>query len=133
MTSAFWPSRVCGMGDASSHKLVCTGSDASAETVTGPMNRCASSVMMGATCAPASTKCRHSSTALYAAIPPEIPRTIERPCREFITTFGVCRAGLSRKTIQRLIRKRQRQRRLQVHQRQQLLQLPSRRMANALL
>src|SRR4051794_26215439 len=43
------------------------------------MNRVASSVSTGITCAPASIIRRQSSTALYAAIPPETPSTTRRP------------------------------------------------------
>src|SRR5690242_7700923 len=39
------------------------------------MNCCASSVSTGATCTPASTSWRQTSTALYAAMPPHTPRT----------------------------------------------------------
>ncbi len=64
MRSAPWPSRVCGMGSGPSNKDVRAGSDASAENVSAPMNRCASSVRIGATWMPASTSRRHTSTAL---------------------------------------------------------------------
>ena len=64
MRSARWPSLVWGIGLASSHSDVCTGSEHSALSVVLPMKRSASGVMMGATCAPASTSCRHNSTAL---------------------------------------------------------------------
>jgi hypothetical protein len=43
------PSRVCGIGSLSSKSDVCAGSDASAENVTGPTKRVASSVRTGAT------------------------------------------------------------------------------------
>src|SRR4029077_15431086 len=62
-------------GSVPSNSDVCAGSDASAENVSGPMNRCASSVRTGATWTPASTRRRHTSTALYAAIPPQTPST----------------------------------------------------------
>jgi hypothetical protein len=64
MASADWPRRVCGMGSASSHSDVCTGSDASAENVVAPTKRCAPSVMTGTTWAPASTRRRQTSIAL---------------------------------------------------------------------
>ena len=76
--SALWPSRVCGIGSGPSNSEVRAGSDASAENVSAPTNRCASSVRTGATCTPASTSRRHTSTALYAAIPPLTPRTTRR-------------------------------------------------------
>ncbi len=62
--SAPWPSRVCGMGDSSSQSEVCTGSEARAENVVSPTKRVAPSVMIGDTWAPASTRRRHTSTAL---------------------------------------------------------------------
>ena len=73
--SALWPSRVCGIGSGPSNSDVRAGSDASAENVSAPTKRCASSVSTGATCTPASTSRRQTSTALYAAIPPQTPRT----------------------------------------------------------
>ena len=51
------------------------GSEASAENVTAPTKRVASSVSTGSTWTPASTSRRQTSTALYAAMPPETPRT----------------------------------------------------------
>jgi hypothetical protein len=42
MRSALCPSRVCGIGELSSHSDVCTGSEASAENVTAPTKRVAS-------------------------------------------------------------------------------------------
>ena len=58
------PSRVCGIGVSSSHREVCAGSEASAEKVTAPTKRVASLVRTGITWAPASTRSRHTSTAL---------------------------------------------------------------------
>ncbi len=52
------------MGLASSHRLVCTGSLASAESVVRPMKCSAPAVITGTTCAPASTRRRQTSTAL---------------------------------------------------------------------
>ena len=62
--SADWPRRVCGIGSASSNSDVCARSDASAEKVVSPTNRVAPRVMTGTTCAPASTRRRHTSMAL---------------------------------------------------------------------
>ncbi len=62
--SAACPSRVCGMGDDSSHSDLWAGSDASAENVTAPTKRVASSVSTGVTWMPASTRRRQTSTAL---------------------------------------------------------------------
>ena len=53
-----------GIGEASSHRDRCTGSEARAEKVTAPTKRVASSVSTGVTCTPASTSCRQTSTAL---------------------------------------------------------------------
>ena len=64
ITSAVWPRWVWGMGSGLSHSDVRTGSDASADRVTGPMKRVASGVITGDTKAPASTRRRHTSTAL---------------------------------------------------------------------
>ena len=58
------PSLVWGMGEASSHSVRCTGSEARAEKVTSPTKRVASSVSTGATWTPASTRRRQTSTAL---------------------------------------------------------------------
>jgi len=77
--SALCPSRVCGIGVGPSHRLVCTGSLARALNVVRPTNRSAASVITGMTYAPASISRRHSSTALYAAIPPVTPRTMRLP------------------------------------------------------
>ncbi len=85
--SARCPSRVCGIGSGAPPPSppprpsdpksdVRAGSDASAENVSAPTKRWASSVRTGETNAPASTSRRQTSTALYAAIPPETPRTI---------------------------------------------------------
>src|SRR5437660_606324 len=76
--SAVWPRRVWGIGSLSSHSEVRTRSDARAENVTSPTNRVASSDSTGMTWQPASTNRRHSSTALYAAMPPVTPRTMRR-------------------------------------------------------
>src|SRR5204862_7704457 len=89
MRSAVWPSRVCGMACSSSHNDVCAFSDPSASNVVRPTNSSAPCVNTGMTYAPASTSRRHTSTALYAAIPPETPRTIRRPSR-----IGLPRAPL---------------------------------------
>ena len=62
--SARWPSRVWGMADASSHRLICAGSEPRASKVARPTNRVARSVSTGATCTPASTSRRQTSTAL---------------------------------------------------------------------
>jgi len=62
--SARWPRWVWGMGSASDHRLVRTGSEANAEKVTSPTNRVASAVSTGTTWTPASTRRRHTSTAL---------------------------------------------------------------------
>ena len=62
--SACWPSRVCGIGIGPSHSAVCTGSLASALSVVRPMKCSAPLVITGATCAPASTRRRQTSTAL---------------------------------------------------------------------
>ncbi len=58
------PDRCGGWGRPRPTGSCCTGSDASAENVTSPTNRVASSVRTGATCTPASTSRRHTSTAL---------------------------------------------------------------------
>ena len=63
-TSAVWPSRVCGMGWWSSNSDVRAGSEARAEKVVRPTKRVAPSVSTGSTWAPASTRRRHTSTAL---------------------------------------------------------------------
>src|SRR5579883_1933874 len=62
------------MGEPSSHRLRWAGSEASAEKVTSPTNLVAAGVSTGTTCTPASTSLRHTSTALYAAMPPPTPR-----------------------------------------------------------
>ena len=62
--SADWPSRVCGMGSASSNSEVRTGSEARAENVVSPTKRVAPRVITGTTWAPASTSRRHTSIAL---------------------------------------------------------------------
>ena len=62
--SADWPSRVCGIGSASSNSDVRTGSEASAENVVAPTKRSAPSVRTGTTWAPASTRRRQTSIAL---------------------------------------------------------------------
>ena len=62
--SAPWPSRVCGMGSGESNSDVRAGSDASAENVSAPTKRRASSVSTGATWAPPSTSRRQTSIAL---------------------------------------------------------------------
>ena len=78
--SADWPSLVCGIGvSGSSQSRVRTGSLASADSVVVPRNRSAPAVITGMTWAPASTKRRLISTALYAAIPPVTPRTMRLP------------------------------------------------------
>src|ERR1700722_8092517 len=77
--SAVCPRRVWGMGVAASHSDGWAGADANPENVTAPTKRVASLVRTGITCAPASTKRRHTSTALYAAIPPQTPKTIRGP------------------------------------------------------
>ena len=79
-TSALWPSAVCGI-DASeeSHSDVTAGADARAENVVSPTIRRAPPVSTGVTCAPSATSRRHTSTALYAAIPPVTPSTTCRP------------------------------------------------------
>ena len=77
--SALWPRRVCGIGLSSSHSEVCTGSLARAENVVRPTKCSAPAVITGTTCAPASTSRRQTSMALYAAIPPVIPRTMRLP------------------------------------------------------
>src|ERR1022692_446280 len=63
------------MGEASSKRLLWAGSEPSAENVVLPTKRSASGVSTGATCTPASTSRRQTSTALYAPMPPETPRT----------------------------------------------------------
>src|SRR3981189_1611820 len=70
------------MGSGASSRDVRAGSGASAEKVTAPTKRWASSVSTGTTCAPASTRRRHSSAALYAAMPPVTPRTTRRPRKD---------------------------------------------------
>src|SRR5262245_26369527 len=77
--SADWPSRVCGIGSASPNSSVCTRSDASAENVVSPTKRRAPLVMTGTTWAPRSTRRRQTSMALYAAMPPDTPRTMRVP------------------------------------------------------
>src|SRR6056297_3455543 len=67
------------MGSSLSHNEVRTGSLANALSVVSPMNRCAARVMIGITWAPASTRRRATSTALYAAMPPLTPRTMRLP------------------------------------------------------
>src|SRR5688500_16144806 len=67
------------MGLGPSNNEVCAGSLASAEKGRAPTNRVASFVRTGETKAPASTIRLHTSTALYAAIPPETPSTTRRP------------------------------------------------------
>src|SRR3954453_18723063 len=67
------------MACSSSHKDVCAFSDPSASNVVRPTNSSEPCVSTGMTYAPAFTSRRHTSTALYAAIPPETPRTIRRP------------------------------------------------------
>ena len=62
--SAHWPSRVCGIGSASSNSEVRARSDASAENVVGPTKRVAPRVSTGTTWAPASTRRRQTSIAL---------------------------------------------------------------------
>ena len=64
ITSAARPRVVCGMGSASSNSDVRARSEASAENVTSPTKRVAPSVSTGDTKAPASTRRRHTSTAL---------------------------------------------------------------------
>src|SRR4029078_13424227 len=56
-------------------------SDASAENVGAPTRCVAPLVSTGMTYAPASIMRRHSSTALYAAMPPLTPRTTRCPSR----------------------------------------------------
>src|SRR5262245_54035448 len=60
------------------------------------MNRSAPFVMTGITWAPASTSRRHTSMALYAAIPPLTPRTTRRPASAVTTSLArfVRRVGL---------------------------------------
>ena len=108
MRSARWPNLVCGMGDASSHKLVCTGSLDSAESVVRPIKRSALSVMTGTTWAPASTNRRHKSTALYAAIPPVTPTTMVLPCTADMANLRLRRRCQPRR-LRPLLRQRQRQ------------------------
>src|ERR1039457_448675 len=62
------------MGEASSKRLLWAGSEPNAENVVLPTKRSASGVSTGATCTPASTSRRQTSTALYAAMPPGPPR-----------------------------------------------------------
>ena len=93
-----WPRWVCGNGvGLGPQASVCTGSEASAEKVTSPTNRVASSVRTGTTCAPASTSRRHTSTALYAAMPPVTPKTTVFPSdgasRHRPSSRGWSRAG----------------------------------------
>ena len=52
------------MGSGPSHRELRTGSEASADSVTGPTNRVAPRVITGLTKAPASIRRRHTSTAL---------------------------------------------------------------------
>src|SRR5437764_10791836 len=81
MTSAVWPSWVCGIGSGPSNSDVRAGSEARAEKVRGATKRTAPSVRTGITWAPASTRRRQTSTALYTAMPPLTPRTTRRPSR----------------------------------------------------
>src|ERR687891_2436235 len=77
--SADCPSRVCGMGSSSWNSEVWARSEASAENVASPTNRVAPRVITGTTWAPRSTRRRQTSMALYAAMPPDTPRTMRRP------------------------------------------------------
>ena len=83
--SAACPRRVCGIGVGPSHSSVCTGSLASALSVVRPRKCSAPRVITGTTWAPASISRRHTSTALYAAIPPVTPSTMRDPA----STAGV--------------------------------------------
>src|SRR3954453_1554297 len=87
--SADWPRLVCGIGVSSSHRLVCTGSLASADNVVVPRKCSAPLVITGTTWAPASTSRRHTSTALYAAMPPVTPRTMRLPASMDVLDVGV--------------------------------------------
>jgi len=62
--SAVWPRCVCGIGCRSSHRLVQAGSEPSASKVVRPTKWSEPSVSTGITWAPASTRRRHTSTAL---------------------------------------------------------------------
>src|SRR5688500_10483598 len=91
------------MGSAPSNSDVRAGSDASAEKVTAPTNRSESWVSAGATCAPASTSRRQTSTALYAAIPPVTQRTPRRPRSATSMSSLVSAGGRSRSVGRRLL------------------------------
>src|ERR1700704_3955018 len=94
--SAVWPRCVCGIGCSSSHNDVWAFSEPSASNVVRPTNRNAPSVNTGMTWAPSSTRRRQTSIALYAAIPPETPRTIRRPPSTSVSALlgGFALAGL---------------------------------------
>ena len=66
------PSRVCGIGEASSHSDRCTGSEARAEKVTAPTKRVASSVRTG------TSRARRRRPAAGTPRPPCRPRCRRR-------------------------------------------------------
>ena len=79
---------------SSSHRLVCTGSLASADRVVMPRKCSAPLVITGTTWAPASTSRRQTSTALYAAMPPVTPRTMRLPASMDVLDVGVSGDGV---------------------------------------
>ena len=73
--SADWPIRTCGTSCTSSHTSAETGLPDSAAHVGAPTNLRAAAVGTTVTSWPDSVRRRSSSQALYAAMPPETPRT----------------------------------------------------------
>ncbi len=82
---SMWSMPPPGMGANMSRATSCPDS---ARIVSGVMNWHAASVMTTRTCAPALTSNRHSSAALYAAIPPVTPSTTFLPARSGVMVAG---------------------------------------------
>src|SRR5829696_1477789 len=87
------------MGCGPSQRSCCTGSLARALNVVLPTKRSAPLVMTGTTWAPAPTRRRHTSTALYAAMPPQMPSTMFVPASGRLSATA---GGLVDRAVRRL-------------------------------
>ena len=85
LASSMWPMPPSG---TAANRSTATSCPDSACMVSGVMNWHAALVMTTRTCAPALTSSRHSSAALYAAMPPVTPSTTVLPSRSGVMMEG---------------------------------------------
>src|SRR5215213_9234040 len=88
------PILTCGTRCASSNTEVCTGRPDNAAQVLSPMNSSAATVGTTVTSWPAPSRRRNRSHALYAAIPPDTPRTMRLIASSYLVNGGGCSGRL---------------------------------------